>query len=319
MDIRKKFAPCLMDIIQSELNEIEPRFKEEIMLLLRSRGTEPNRVPLDFHLYYPFWLSYNFEIPRKKEVVEELVKFNLWFSYHIFVQDDIIDKKLSQDDLYRNIIYSDYFLLKATLQLGELMKKLGTTFNRNVLKIYGDYIHCILWEKDHMKSMNVYSEKDIKALGNKFSPLKINNIVFTCLCPKNLNQNYLNDLNLFLENYHISMQLIDDIKDWKDDLKNENFSFFLMEIIQSHDMYEKINNIEEFERIILCTDIAENIAKKSLDYLYRAQSNILNINNPFLNGFIKEGENFILLTILRQQRAKESIIHQISQLISNNI
>lgn len=308
-----------MDIIQSELNEIEPRFKEEIMLLLRSRGTEPNRVPLDFHLYYPFWLSYNFEIPRKKEVVEELVKFNLWFSYHIFVQDDIIDKKLSQDDLYRNIIYSDYFLLKATLQLGELMKKLGTTFNRNVLKIYGDYIHCILWEKDHMKSMNVYSEKDIKALGNKFSPLKINNIVFTCLCPKNLNQNYLNDLNLFLENYHISMQLIDDIKDWKDDLKNENFSFFLMEIIQSHDMYEKINNIEEFERIILCTDIAENIAKKSLDYLYRAQSNILNINNPFLNGFIKEGENFILLTILRQQRAKESIIHQISQLISNNI
>lgn len=308
-----------MRIIQSELNKIEPRFKEEIMFLLRKRGVGSNIVPLDFHLYYPCWLSYNFEIPRKEEIVEGLIKYNLWIGYHIFVQDDLIDQKFPPEDFHKSVIYSDYLLLKAALQLEELIKKRVPEFNKDILKIYGDYIHCILWEKRHMKSMNVYSEKDIRNLGNKYSPIKINNLIFTCLRYKNTNDNYLENLNSFLDNYEISIQLIDDIKDWKDDLKNKNFSYFLMEIIRTYNMYEKIDNIEEFERLICCSDVAENVAKKSLEYLYQAQSDISNINNPFLNELIKEDENSIKLIISNQQLIKENIINEISQILSGDI
>lgn len=319
MDIRKEFSPSLVEIIQREMSKIGPLFREEIELVLRSRGIKPDRVPLDFHLYYPYWLSYNYEIPRKEEVVEALIKFNLWFSYHIFVQDDLIDQKFSKDNSHKNIIYSDYFLFKALLQLNELIKKSNPNFNKNVLSIYEDYIHCILWENEHIKSMNVYSENDIKMLGKKFSPLKINNLVFTYLSPKKTNFNYLNNLDLFLENYHVSMQIVDDIKDWKDDLKNENFSFFLMEIIQGHNLYEQIGDFEEFERIISYSEITVNTAKKSLYYLYRARSNILEIHNPYLNEFIKEGEGVINSIILNHQKIKESIINEIDQILSADI
>jgi large subunit ribosomal protein L18 len=156
-------------------------------------------------------ISILFETIRKEEIAEELVKFNLWFSYHILVQDDIIDQKTSSKDFYKNVIYSDSFLFKALLKLNELMTKMTPDFRKNVMKTYEDYIDCILWEKEHMKSMNIYSETDIRNFGKKFSPLKINNLIFTYLSSQNPNFNYLESLNSFLENFHICMQIIDDV------------------------------------------------------------------------------------------------------------
>jgi geranylgeranyl pyrophosphate synthase len=307
-----------MGIIQRELNEIDLRSKNEILLVLRNRGIDPYRLPLDFHLYYPFWLNYTFETIRKEEIAEELVKFNLWFSYHILVQDDIIDQKTSSKDFYKNVIYSDSFLFKALLKLNELMTKMTPDFRKNVMKTYEDYIDCILWEKEHMKSMNIYSETDIRNFGKKFSPLKINNLIFTYLSSQNPNFNYLESLNSFLENFHICMQIIDDVKDWKDDLKNKNFSFFLMEIVKNHNMYEKIDNIEEFEQIIYSSDIVKNTAKKSLSYLYLARSNISAIHNPYLNEFIKEVEIHIDSIILDHEQ-KKGLIDELSRILLDDV
>ncbi|HEY3362545.1 MAG TPA: hypothetical protein VGK06_12210 [Methanosarcina sp.] len=321
MDIRKEFSQRLVTIIQKELNGIEPRFKDEILSVLRNRGVEPDSTPLDFHLYYAFWLSKYFDIPRKEEVVDELTKFMFWFGHHIFTQDDLIDQEFSQqgfsqEDFYKNIIYSDYFLLKASLILNEFLEKSSLNFGKDILKIYGDYIHCLLWEKDHMRSMGAYTEDDVRLLGKKFSPLKIHNLVFTYLSPNKANFEHLNNLDLFLENYHVSMQIIDDIKDWKDDLKNKNFSFFLMEVIQSYNMFEKLNDIEEFERIIYYSDITVNTAKKSLYYLNIARSNISDMQNIYLNEFIREVERVIESIILNQEIKRENMINKISQILS---
>jgi hypothetical protein len=172
------------------------------------------------------------------------------------------------------------------LRLKELAVDDETTSFEHILRLYSDYIECILTEKKHQNLQAYrYSETDLESTGKKFSPLQINNYIFSSLSGSD---DYLVNLNLFVEYLHIYMQIIDDIKDWKIDLLNNNRTYFLAEVIERHHLHGQTGNIDLFDETIRHSDIVQRMANKGLEYLLKAESVIKPLGNPYLNKFILE-------------------------------
>jgi hypothetical protein len=286
LDIKKEFGPKINKIFNEELATVDARFREDIQDILFKRGLNLENTPSDIISYYPFWLGQSFNIPEKDKIIQSLGKFNFWFGFHILIQDDLIDQNRFEKNSYKKILYSDYFLLNSMLRLKELATDNETTAFEHILRLYSDYIECILTEKAHLNLQTYrYSEMDLESAGKKFAPLQINNYIFSSLSGS---KDYLVNLNLFIEYLHMYMQIIDDIKDWKIDLLNNNITYFLAEVIERYHLHGQTEKIDLFEETIRHSDIVQRMANKGLEYLLKAESVIKPIGNPYLNKFILE-------------------------------
>jgi hypothetical protein len=145
-------------------------------------------------------------------------------------------------------------------------------------------------------------------LGKKFAPLMVDNVILSCLKGSNMD---LMDLNSFLNNYHIYLQIMDDMKDWKDDLRNGNFTYFLNEMIQRYNLKGSVEEMEEFEYIIGYSDITKRMAETSMEYLCLASSCIRQIENPYLNEFLEEEKRRAEAIISNNEMRIESIIKDV--------
>jgi hypothetical protein len=298
-----------MEIIREEIEGIDPRFRDDAVSLILKRGLNLQGTTKDITFYYPFWLGFSFEHPNKDEVVIRLTRFNFWFGIHILAQDDLVDRQTGEGDPYRNIILSDYFLLRSMLHLGDLMRYHSINPIEGTKGLYEDYINCLFWEKENLNSpSHRYSKSDLEMLGKKFAPLMVDNVILSCLKGSNMD---LMDLNSFLNNYHIYLQIMDDMKDWKDDLRNGNFTYFLNEMIQRYNLKGSVEEMEEFEYIIGYSDITKRMAETSMEYLCLASSCIRQIENPYLNEFLEEEKRRAEAIISNNEMRIESIIKDV--------
>ncbi len=311
MDPRSDFSQNLITIIHDELEKVDTRFDADIRSIMFRRNFNPEKPFLDMHLYYPFWLSHSFKMAGSEDVVEKLTRFNFWYGFHTFIQDDLVDEPPLGIDPHKNVLFSDYILFKSLMNLEDLTLKMRLNLARDAVKLYGDYIDCILWEKRGSSSSNP-SDADLLWFGKKFSMLKINNLVFTRLSGR---EDLLEDLNSFLENYHICMQLIDDLKDWRVDLAHGHISYFLNYVIRNCD---NINNNEDLDKIIANSEFARRMAEKAMDYLLLARSNVKHIDNPFLNSLIDEGEDSIQTILLGREQNREELIEKVVSILSES-
>lgn len=308
MDPRSDFSQNLTALIQEELRKVDCRFEAEIKSIMCQMNFDPDRPVLDMHLYYPFWLSYSFDLMGQEDVAEKLARFNFWFGFHTFIQDDLVDKRPLEIYTHKRIIFSDYILLKSLAHLEELAFKTTLELLNDVVCLYGDYIHCILWEKER-SDLSSPSEANFEKLGKKFSMLKVNNVVFAGISGRT---DILKDLNSFLENYHICMQLIDDIKDWRIDLECGNTSYFLNEVLLHSGACD---DLEELDRLIAYSGFTRRTVEKAMDYLRLARSNVKYLHNPYINGLLDEGEDFLESIIKCQELNIEELIDEVASIL----
>jgi hypothetical protein len=313
MDCISDFSSIIKRVIHEELKKINPQFKDDIMMVLSNRGFDQNVIPMDLTLYYPFWVSYNFEIPMKENIAKELLKYYVWFEFHVLIQDDLVDQKALGKNFYKQVIFSDYFLLKSLLQLEEIKRNHSLISLNDVFYTYEIYINSILTEKSHADvALYCFSENDFNIVGKKFAPLILTNILFSRLAGSD---KYLNNLNSFLENIHVCIQIVDDMNDWKDDLKNQYYTYFLTEIIREHNIAKETENIEEFEKVIYFSDVTRKTAEKGLEYLNRAKNCIQYMENPYLNEYIKLYEKRIKSIISNREQRIKSLINSVSSIL----
>lgn len=313
MDPRTKFGQLIMEIIQKEVEGIDPRLKDYAVSLMQKRGLNQKGTPKDITFYYPFWLGFSVEHPNKDDVVSRLIRFNFWFGIHILAQDDLLDCKTWEGESYKNIMMSDYFLLKSMLQLGDLMRCHSINPIAGTTCLYERYINCIFWEKGNFNSPSYkYLKSDLEMLGEKFAPLMVDNVVFSCMDGSNL---HLENLNNFLNNYHIYLQIMDDMQDWKDDLRNRNFTYFLNEMIQEYNLEGQVEEMEEFENIISYSDITKKMAERCLEYLCLAKSYIRHLDNPYLNEFLEEEKIRAEAIISNNEMRTKAIIKRVRSVL----
>jgi hypothetical protein len=326
LDPRKEYGPTLKRVINEELDDVDPYFKANIIAILSARGFNPEKTMRDMHLYYPFWLSRSFDIPGMDDAINRLTRFNFWFGLHTLVQDDLLDEIRQDEDFPKKVLFSDYFQFKALTHLNKLSQIsdcktimcMDAACKIDIIAktkdLYEDYINCILWEKRKSQVYGLYSEEEIRRLGKKFSVLKINNVLIAHLADKSF---MIEKLDGFLENYHICMQIIDDINDWKSDLENENQSYVLRCLQSEYRLALKIEDLEKLEAIITYSNIVERVSEKAIEYLHLALSNIESLNNPYLIELVAESEKVVRSIINNHEQAVNDFLMDVEQRLTD--
>lgn len=299
------FSSSISHIIKNEFKKMNSLFKDDLIEVLNNRGITIDMAPSDIALYYPFWITHDLDIPMKDKIVETIIKYNFWMEIHILVQDDLIDRKYIYKNDYKNILFSNYFLLESLMQIEDLSGYVPMTSIRDVVPLYEEYMNCILKEKKHINSAShVWTEEDLRNMGKKFSLIIINNIILSKLSES---EKDLLNLNSFIENFHIYLQMLDDIKDWRTDLINKNYTYFLSKIISEYNLTGKIEVMEEFEYVIYYSDIVKRTLEKGLEYLHRSKSNIEYLDNMYLNKYIKQNEEQVKFFLLNREQHIDSL------------
>jgi len=271
--IKKIISPIKndMDIFENELKNIvlscDNFLKDDLMNFMFS--TQKRLRPI-LTLLFSKILNIQSEIVLKIMLAQEI------FHSASLIHDDIIDEA----ELRRNqkTFYSKYNSKIAVLE-GDLLLSLGLKIlsqtNIEILKIFSDKIlNTIQGELEQNSNLNkitdekTYINKNFNKTGNLF--LCGLEALFTL---GEFDFKLKENLKNFLINYSIAFQLKNDIKDFKQDYKNGNYTLIMLYFL-------KENNIEDLNK----KDISKYIDEAKIkleEYKKTAQDYIKMLNSKY--------------------------------------
>ncbi len=222
----------------------------------------------DILIWLPYWLTNCMTKKFPLNTIRALSVGNFFATAFFLTQDklfdghaDLPDKNAEQTPLLTNVLW--YKWLREYQRVFSSDSSFWVLFEQYL----AEYTRSIIWEKrEHWGKLNDFKEEDFKYLGQKLSPLKMSS---TAICLLDEKKQWITPLSDAIENYHMGYQLADDIRDWKIDLKNQNFTYFLTQIHKSADA--SFLSEEQAEQIIKSSSIVKEVIAKSEHFYSKAR------------------------------------------------
>ncbi|MGD1045177.1 MAG: SPASM domain-containing protein [Bacteroidota bacterium] len=207
-----------------EIIDFDPSFYQKFYKKMdRKRET-------DVIILIPYWLSDAMGSHLPLNTIRPLALGNKFMTAYILGQDRIMDNQnhlIQEEDIATVMLASNLLYYKWVKEYQRIFPA-HSRFWLFFEKYLTEYSRSTLWEKQkHWGKLEDFSEADLKYLGQKFSPVKI-----SCagICLLNNRKEWIPLLSELLEQYHIGFQLADDVDDWREDLRNENYTYVLTKI-----------------------------------------------------------------------------------------
>ncbi len=220
----------------------------------------------DILVCLPYWLTDAMSCHHPLNVIRALALGNLYGTSYILVQDRIIDRQsnlLPDVNESRALLVSNHLYYKWIKEYQRVFPA-PSRFWLLFEKYLVEYTNSILWEKqEHWGKLHDFAETDLKYLGQKLSPLKISG---AGMCLLNNRTEWIPLLSQLIEQYHIGYQLADDVSDWREDLRNRNYTYYLTQIHKTASA--PALSEQEIDGILLASTITNEVLEKStLHYL----------------------------------------------------
>jgi hypothetical protein len=187
----------------------------ESLILQRQRRWVQPFGPVPYYL--PFWLGEVFPKVSQEQLHATAVA-NVFLYHYYTLKDDVLDKASTSPNLD---------VLVADAILGEGLRLFASTGANNE-RFFADlsrYMVDAIQAEAHLQSIHSqtpYTKIDIKAMGRKASLAKVS---AAALANITQNQNILPVLECSLDDMAVGIQLLDDLRDWKEDLHAGRFTY----------------------------------------------------------------------------------------------
>lgn len=239
----------------------------------------------------PYWVAGSMDTGISLSDLRSLAVGNLLGTSYVLVQDKIID---GQETKFENMQES---LLFSTLIYYESLKEYQRVFRSHHYfwalfeKYLREFVNVSLWEKrKHYGNILEYETKDLLRLGRKLSMVKVS-IGGVCLLGGR--ESSIEIFSELIDNYHAGYQMFDDVVDWKEDLVNKNYTYFLMKIRNLMNLDEGAGQVEAY---LKTNDLIRQHLRESDDFYLKAAKLAQGLNCTELENFIrnkiKENDNF---------------------------
>jgi hypothetical protein len=215
-----------------EVNEIQRSFNHNNISLydlkpiidqyiIRKNLCKPKTNQFKIVIFFPLWFAEKYNV--SDDIKRSVVLSGIYYSEYLLIQDLLIDRYDSNNDSLLPIV-ANVFLVKSMEILRNIFPS-SSYFWKLHDEFILEYWNTIIWERSQSR-IRSWSIQEIEMLGNKLSPLKIAAAAFSILGKR---RDQIPQFERLIENFHIAMQMLDDIDDWKEDLGRKNFTFFLSE------------------------------------------------------------------------------------------
>jgi uncharacterized protein len=223
----------------------------------------------DIIICLPYWLTDALNCHLPLNTIRALSLGNAYMTAYILGQDRILDNQsllIHEEDianvmLSSNLLY--YKWIKEYQRVFPAHSRVWLFFE----KYLAEYSRSTLWEKEeHLGKLQDFTEADLKYLGQKFSPVKISG---AGMCLLNNRTEWIPLISELLEQYHIGFQLADDVLDWREDLRNRNYTYILTKMHRA--VSATVLSEQEINDHPLARSIAKEVLEKSTFHYLKAR------------------------------------------------
>lgn len=245
---------------------------------------------VNLYTYFPFLFLETFPT-LDKEVFGKLSLMSLLYVHHIIIADSLLD---DENNLPReSILVSNACSLRGLEVLTGLFGRRPFPW-REVTELHQQYSGATALEKERPGGeMLSYTFQDLMSrLSRKSSMAKL---IPLTLCSLSGRRSYLGPLNDSFDLYYLSEQLVDDFRDWKEDLAAGRYSYLLTSVLNQCGLRGKLEGLEAdgvaqvVGKHMYLSGVAEGYLAQAIDYCEQAKERVRGLACPrwirFLDTF----------------------------------
>lgn len=267
-------------LIKKELLEIDKEYKSYYKDLLfhdiENISTYRNVERVGLYTYYPYLFYDEFQ-SVSIETFRKIAISGLLCLKSILINDELIDSNDLIDPI--NLLHSNFLYRKCLNILSSLFIS-SSDFWCFFSKYNIEFTNAVLVERAKhfgMVSPFPFSEFEVIAKG-KAAMAKYVTAALAVLSNKSQK---IEKLEISQDYFNIGFQLYDDLKDWKKDYQNRNYSYLLTTIVYENQLTEEIksynpHNLETIGKMIYLSKAADDQLNRAIYSFHKAIENAKN-------------------------------------------
>ncbi len=221
--------------------------------------------------------------------LRKLSLVGLFYTYHLTLADALIDHH--KDDVpIESILVSNACAMKAHEILAEIFGTAPIPW-QSIGRLHRQYsLAMALERRHHYKKLEPYRPRDlIVIISRRFAMAKL---IPLAMCTLTNRDEYLKPLFRSFDLYYAAQQLVDDFRDWKEDLRACRYSHLLTDLITGCDLQDRINGagyhgtIEIIGKHFYLSGRAESYLELVIDHCERARQCVDHIWCPRWHKFL---------------------------------
>lgn len=247
----------------------------------------------------PFWLKDSFNIDS--ETCRIIALGNIFGLLYFMSQDEVIDNRSSGYEVSLSPL-STMFFLDFTAQY-RLIFSSDSLFWSYFEKYIGEWSQSVAWEhKKHWRHVEVFSEEDFILLSRKAAPFKIPFAAIGILAG---NEQKIQAFSDMMDYDQVVYQIIDDWRDWREDLSKGNFTYFLMKAMEYCNIRDSSDLTEtHVKKAIYIGNITEKVMEIAKKYNRLSRESISKVKINYLEAYLQLEADLYnkILTDLKEEK-----------------
>jgi hypothetical protein len=212
--------------------------------------------------YLPFWLDDTLLSGTQRLAARQCALANRFGQVFCLLRDAILDES---DDAERSVLLPADALFLDFIRCYQDLFPADHAFWNHFERSWHEYLDALAWEARHARRALPYEHRDVMRLGKKLSPLKICCAAMTLLADR---RELLPALETLIEDLHIACQLVDDIRDWNEDLRLGHWSWALT---LAREQLHGVSSPAAVEEALIEGGVALRVLDTAIDHLERAR------------------------------------------------
>lgn len=285
MDLFRVFDDDTRWVVDTCVNQVAdyPRILSKPGLTyLEKRGYYSGKRNNGICCLLPFLLQDAFKLSR--EVCRDVSVGSSFILLYFYSQDEIMDVGPGE---YKgnllplsNLFYQDYMaVFQSYLPSNEFFWQLEKKYIR-------EWAQSVLWEREeHWGQAKVFSEEDLILLAHKCAPLKIPCAAMSILGGR---EDLIEPLEKMVDYSQVVFQLRDDLKDWRKDLADRNYTYLLIKILE-HSRFDSISDLTEAEvgKLLNESGALKEVFALMEKYSSLTEQSIKELDAPYLKAYFQ--------------------------------
>lgn len=257
------------------------------LIYLEKRGYYSGKRNNGICCLLPFLLQDAFNL--NKEVCRDVSVGASFILLYFYSQDEIMDVRPGEYKGHllplSNLFYQDFMAVFQSLLPS------SETFWQLEKKYINEWAQSVLWEREeHWGQAKGYSDDDIILLARKCAPLKIPCAAMSLLGGR---EELIESLEKMVDYSQVVFQLRDDLKDWRRDLRDRNYTYLLVKILE-HSRLDSISDLTEAEVV---KQLNERGALREVfalmdKYSSLTRESIKELDAPYLKEYFQVIDNY---------------------------
>jgi hypothetical protein len=229
----------------------------------------------------PFWLKDAFDLDQ--DTCRLIAQAHIFAAFYFLTQDQVMDAGPEE--------YKGHLLPQGTLFFLDAMAPYRSLFDSDspfwtfLEKYISELAESVCWEREqHWGQAKEYKKGDLLRLARKAAPLKTPCAAMSLLAGR---QEDIGPLEKMVDHVLVALQLMDDLRDWREDLARGNYTYFLTRVMVAQGIPLSSSLTEtDVRKALVAGSVLEEVLGLAIEYSQRALESILALHVPYLKKYI---------------------------------